>query len=75
MAFSQSKRFGSKLTVYQEKPPPAPPRRGGARGGGGSPRVRCVAANRRVIAVTPTRRVKSISKLFCIEDLIRRGFI
>lgn len=25
--------------------------------------------------VTPTRRVKSISKLFCIEDLIRRGFI
>ena len=23
----------------------------------------------------PTRRVKSISKLFCIEDLIRRGFI
>ena len=24
---------------------------------------------------TPTRRVKSISKLFCIEDLIRRGFI
>ena len=26
-------------------------------------------------AVIPTRRVKSISKLFCIEDLIRRGFI
>ena len=25
--------------------------------------------------VIPTRRVKSISKLFCIEDLIRRGFI
>ena len=25
--------------------------------------------------ITPTRRVKSISKLFCIEDLIRRGFI
>ena len=24
---------------------------------------------------TQTRRVKSISKLFCIEDLIRRGFI
>ena len=24
---------------------------------------------------TPTRRVKSISKLFCIEDLARRGFI
>ena len=23
----------------------------------------------------PTRRVKSISKLFCIADLIRRGFI
>lgn len=23
----------------------------------------------------PTRRVKSTSKLFCIEDLIRRGFI
>ena len=23
----------------------------------------------------PTRRVKSISKLFCIEGLIRRGFI
>lgn len=25
--------------------------------------------------VIPTRRVKSISKLFCIEDLIRRDFI
>jgi len=25
--------------------------------------------------IIPTRRVKSISKLFCIEDLIRRGFI
>lgn len=25
--------------------------------------------------VIPTRRVKSISKLFCIEDLIRRGFV
>lgn len=28
-----------------------------------------------VLDVIPTRRVKSISKLFCIEDLIRRGFI
>ena len=25
--------------------------------------------------IIPTRRVKSISKLFCIEDLIRRSFI
>jgi len=25
--------------------------------------------------IIPTRRVKSISKLFCIEDLIRRDFI
>ena len=25
--------------------------------------------------IIPTRRVKSISKLICIEDLIRRGFI
>ena len=27
------------------------------------------------LSIIPTRRVKSISKLFCIEDLIRRGFI
>lgn len=25
--------------------------------------------------IIPTRRVKSISKLFCIADLIRRSFI
>lgn len=25
--------------------------------------------------LSPTRRVKSISKLFCIGNLIRRGFI
>ena len=25
--------------------------------------------------IIPIRRVKSISKLFCIEDLIRRGFL
>lgn len=29
----------------------------------------------KVLNIIPTRRVKSISKLFCIEDLIRRGFI
>ena len=29
----------------------------------------------RASEIIPTRRVKSISKLFCIEDLIRRGFI
>lgn len=28
-----------------------------------------------VVQIIPTRRVKSISKLFCIADLIRRGFI
>ena len=28
-----------------------------------------------ILWVIPTRRVKSISKLFCIEDLIRRDFI
>ena len=28
-----------------------------------------------ILWVIPIRRVKSISKLFCIEDLIRRGFI
>ena len=28
-----------------------------------------------VFEIIPTRRVKSISKLFCIEDLIRRGFL
>lgn len=27
------------------------------------------------VQIIPTRRVKSISKLFCIDDLIRRGFI
>ena len=27
------------------------------------------------VLIIPTRRVKSISKLFCIEDLIRRGFL
>ena len=31
--------------------------------------------NLRVKLFIPTRRVKSISKLFCIEDLIRRDFI
>lgn len=29
----------------------------------------------RASEITPTRRVKSVSKLFCIGDLIRRGFI
>ncbi|WP_418756697.1 hypothetical protein [Gemmiger sp.] len=28
-----------------------------------------------LMAIIQTRRVKSISKLFCIEDLIHRGFI
>ena len=28
-----------------------------------------------LVTVIPTRRVKSISKHFCIEDFIRRGFI
>ena len=28
-----------------------------------------------VSAIIPTRQVKAVSKLFCIEDLIRRGFI
>lgn len=28
-----------------------------------------------VESIIPTRRVKSTSKLFCIGDLIRRGFI
>lgn len=28
-----------------------------------------------LIPIIPTRQVKSTSKLFCIEDLIRRGFI
>lgn len=28
-----------------------------------------------LFTVIQTRRVKSISKLFCIEDLIHRGFI
>ena len=28
-----------------------------------------------ILQLIPTRPVKSISKLFCIGDLIRRGFI
>jgi len=40
-----------------------------------NPPVRCVAANRRVIAVTPTRQAETHSKLFCIDRLIPFGFI
>lgn len=40
-----------------------------------APKSTVFATKNQVCEIIPTRRVKSISKLFCIEDLIRRGFI